>query len=367
MSSLRVGFIGIGNISGIYLENLTKFKSTQVTAVGDLDRARAEAAAAKYSVPHVLTPEELIASPEVDLVLNLTIPAAHGPVALEAVKAGKHVYNEKPLAASFEQGQELVQTAKSKGVLVGCAPDTFLGAGLQTCRQLIDDGAIGVPVAAQAFMLSRGPEPWHPSPEFFFKPGGGPMLDMGPYYLTALVHLLGPIRRTSGITRASFPIRTVGSGPLKGSEITVETPTHVAGVLEFEQGAIGEITTSFDVYHGSLHPIIVYGSEGTLKVPDPNNFGGPIHLRGKGDDDWKEIEITRPFAKNSRGVGVMDLGKSIQSGSQPRANGNLALHVLETMLSFGKSSEEGRHQTIKTQTQRPRALGKDEYRDEVDV
>jgi predicted dehydrogenase len=365
MAPLRVGIIGIGNISGIYLENLSKYASTQVVAVADIDRSRAEAASTKYTVPYVLTPDELIECDDVDLVLNLTIPAAHGPVALKAVQAGKHVYNEKPLATSLSQGQELLATAKSKGVLVGCAPDTFLGAGIQTCRELIDQGAIGAPVAAQAFMLSRGPEPWHPSPEFFFKPGGGPMLDMGPYYLSALVNLIGPIKRTSGITRASFPIRTVGSGPLKGTEIVVETPTHVAGVLEFEQGAVGEITTTFDVYHGSLHPIIIYGSEGTIKVPDPNTFGGPILIRSNTDKDWREVEITRPFANNSRGLGVMDLGHAARTGTQARAGGELALHVLETMLSFEKSSTEGRHQTIESKVERPKPLSPDEYRDEL--
>jgi predicted dehydrogenase len=209
-------------------------------------------------------------------------------------------------------------------------------------------------------MLSRGPEPWHPSPEFFYKPGGGPMLDMGPYYLTALVNLLGPIKRTSGITRASFPIRTVGNGPLKGTQITVETPTHLAGVLEFAQGAIGEITTSFDVYHGSLHPITIYGSEGTLKVPDPNTFGGPVLLRTHSDAEWQEIEVTRSFAENARGIGVADLGHAARTGGTARAGGALALHVLETMLSFEKSSVEGRHQTIECEVDRPKPLALDE-------
>jgi predicted dehydrogenase len=219
MDPLRIGIVGIGNISGIYLRNLMGFRSTTVTAVADLDRERAEAASTKHQIPLVLAPDELLAHPDVELVLNLTIPAAHGPVALQSARAGKHVYNEKPVCTTLAEAEELLAEADKRSVLVGCAPDTFLGAGIQTARQVIDSGAIGEPVFAQAFMLSHGPESWHPNPEFFFKPGGGPMLDMGPYYLTALVCLLGPVKRTTGVTRASsrpersgvVPSRATGS------------------------------------------------------------------------------------------------------------------------------------------------------------
>ncbi|HWD38555.1 MAG TPA: Gfo/Idh/MocA family oxidoreductase [Fimbriimonas sp.] len=367
MAPLRVGIVGIGNISGIYLKNLSLYRSTTVVAVADLERERAEAAAKEHNVPNVLSPDELIESPEVDLVLNLTIPAAHGPVALQAVKAGKHVYNEKPLSVTLEQAQELIWTAKTNGVLVGCAPDTFLGAGIQTCREVIDRGDIGKPVAGQAFMLSRGPEPWHPSPDFFFKPGGGPMLDMGPYYLTALVNLLGPIKRTTGISAASFETRIVGSGPRKGDMITVETPTHVSGVIEFQQGTVCEITTSFDVHFGYLPPITIYGSDGTLRVGDPNQFGDAVEIRTPGDSDWKPVKLERPFSQNSRGIGVLDMAHAIQSGRAHRASGDLACHVLETMLSFTKSSVEGRHQMIATPVERPAALSADEFKDDVPV
>lgn len=355
MDPLRVGIVGIGNISGIYFKNLGAFDATQVVAVADLDRSRAEAAAQANNVPNILTPDELIAHPDVDLVLNLTIPAAHGPIALQAVQNGKHVYNEKPLSIDLAQARELVQTAKAKGVRVGCAPDTFLGAGIQTAIAALDSGAIGSAIAATAAMRSRGPEPWHPSPEFFYKPGGGPMLDMGPYYLTALASLLGPAKRTAGMVRASFPTRTVGSGPLKGNVIGVETPTHLAGVIEYVSGPIAELVTSFDVYHGGdwNHPITIYGSEGTMKVPDPNTFGGEVLVRGGGDEDWKPYPVKHKHGENSRGLGVLDIALAIRENRPHRANGELALHVLETMLSFERSSTEGRHITIESQPNRP--------------
>lgn len=361
MNPLRVGIVGIGNISGIYLKNLSSYASTEVIAVADIDEERARKASEEYKVPLVLTPDELLEHSDVDLVLNLTIPAVHGAIALKAVRNGKHVYNEKPLSVDLEEAQQLLAEGDERGVRVGCAPDTFLGAGLQTSRKVIDDGLIGDIVGAQAFMMGRGPEPWHPSPEFFYKPGGGPMLDMGPYYLTALVNLLGPIKRTTGLTRASFPTRTIGSGPLQGNLIQVETSTHLAGLLEFEAGAIGEITTSFDVYHAQHHPITIFGSEGTLKVPDPNGFGGEVLLRRHDDEDWKAVPLEFGFAENSRGVGVLDIAHAVDEKRAHRASGALALHVLETMLSFDKSSASGTHQELVSSLQRPAPMAKDEY------
>jgi len=364
--SLRVGIVGLGNISGIYLENLTSYRSTEVVALADLDRARAEAAAEKHGVANVLTPEELLVHPDVDLVLNLTIPKAHGPIGIQAVQNGKHVYNEKPLSTDLDSARQLVEQAKAKGVLVGCAPDTFLGAGLQTARKAIDSGAIGTPVGAQAAMLSRGPEPWHPSPEFFYKPGGGPMLDMGPYYMTALVHLLGPISRVAGFTRASFPTRTVGSGPLAGSIIEVETPTNFVGGLEFASGPLANIMMSFDVYGPwPDHPITIYGSEGTMMVPDPNNFGGKVLVKRAGEDDWSEIEETHGFGKNSRGIGVLDMAHAIKDNRAHRASGDLALHALEVMLAFQTSSEEGRYVNLNPTIDRPAPVGETEFADET--
>jgi len=366
MAALRVGIVGLGNISGIYLKNLGSYRSTQVVAVADLDRARAETAANEHSIPYIFTPEELIAHSAVDLVLNLTIPKAHGPIALQAVANGKHVYNEKPLTTDVASAQELVKAAKARGVLVGCAPDTFLGAGLQTTRKALDDGEIGVPVAAQCSMLSRGPEPWHPSPEFFYKPGGGPMLDMGPYYVTALLSLFGPVHRITGNVRASFPTRTVGSGPLKGTEIVVETPTHYAGSLEFVSGPIVQMQMSFDVYSNwPDHPITIYGSEGTMKVPDPNTFGGDVMVKRHDDKDWRVIPSVHGFAENSRGLGVLDMAHAITEGRPNRASGDLALHALDVMLAFERSSTEGRHIVFEPTIERPAPMGEKEFADEL--
>jgi predicted dehydrogenase len=366
MTPLRIGVIGCGNISGIYFENLGAYKGTEVVACADLDLDRAKAAAEKYGVTEVLTPDALISHPDVELVLNLTIPKAHGPIALQALEAGKHVYNEKPLSANRPEAEALLRVAAVNNLLVGCAPDTFLGAGIQTCRKLIDDGAIGTPVAAQAAMLSRGPENWHPAPEFFFKPGGGPMLDMGPYYITALVNLLGCVKRVTGSVRVSFPERPIsrtnegfyGRPAADVQElysIAVETPTHLAGVMDMESGAIVELTTSFDVY-GEWHknPITVYGAEGTLKVPDPNGFGGPVLLKKAGQSEWTEITpLEFGFEKNSRGVGVLDMAESIRNMGTNRASGALAYHVLDVMLSFQESSDGGVHILPISQVPRP--------------
>ena len=356
MEPMRVGIVGCGNISGIYCKNLQAYAGTTVVACADLEIERAKQKAAEYGIPKALTTEALLADPEVELVLNLTIPASHGPVALAAAKAGKHVYNEKPFSIRRDQGQELLAAAKAAGVRTGGAPDTFLGGGHQTCRKIIDDGHIGEPVAAHAFMLCHGHENWHPNPEFLYKPGGGPMFDMGPYYLTALVNMVGGIRSVLGSTRITFPTRHISSQPLAGGLIQVEVPTHIAGILEFDSGAIGEITTSFDVWHSSLPAISVYGSEGTLIVPDPNGFGGKPLLRRKGDSDWQEVPLTHARADNARGVGVLDMVYAIREGRPHRASGDLAFHVLDTMIAIHESSDRGRRVVLGSKASRPAAM-----------
>lgn len=364
MERLRIGIIGVGNISGIYLKNLSSFKSTEMVAVADIDvdRARAVADGANCKA---LSPEELIASKDVDLVLNLTIPKAHGSVAISAVKAGKHVYNEKPLAADLTDGKILVAEARKTGVLVGGAPDTFLGGGIQTCRALIDSGVIGEVVAANAFMLCRGHETWHPSPEFYYEPGGGPMFDMGPYYITALVNLIGPVRRVSGSTRISFPTRTITSEPKRGKVVPVETPTHISGTMDFANGAIGHITTSFDVIGNPLPNIVIYGSDGTLIVPDPNGFGGQPMLKRLSDKEFQPVPLTHGFAGNDRGVGVLDLAHALREGRTPRASGDLALHVLEVMHAFDASSKSDRHVRMTTTVERPEAMTANAFAEET--
>ncbi|HXI17430.1 MAG TPA: Gfo/Idh/MocA family oxidoreductase, partial [Chloroflexota bacterium] len=255
---VKVGIIGCGVISGIYLKNLPAFELVDVVACADLVLERAQARAQEFGIVKACLPDELLADPEVNLVVNLTIPKAHALVALAAVDAGKSVYNEKPLAVQREEGEELLRRAKARGVLVGGAPDTFLGGGIQTCRKLIDDGAIGEPVAATAFMAGHGHEHWHPDPAFYYQPGGGPMFDMGPYYLTALISLIGPVRRVAGSARVTFPERIITSKPKAGETIRVETPTHVAGTLDFASGAVGTVITSFDVWAHSLPRVEIY-------------------------------------------------------------------------------------------------------------
>ena len=252
--------------------------------------------------------DALVESQEIDLVIDLTIPAAHALVNQRALEAGKHVYTEKPLAVTRDEGLATVALAERMGLRVGSAPDTFLGAGLQTCASLIDEGVIGEPVAAVAFMAGHGPESWHPDPAFFYKKGAGPMFDMGPYYLTALVSLLGPVARISGVARKSFAERIATSEARRGERLPVEVPTHYAATLDFAAGAVATMIISFDVWAHNLPRIEIYGSEGSLSVPDPNTFGGPVRIRLAGDAEWREVPLTHPYTENSRGLGVVGHG-----------------------------------------------------------
>ncbi len=352
----RLGIIGCGNISGIYFKSGQTFRNLEVVACADLFIERAQARAQEYNVPKACTVEELLADPEIDIVVNLTVPKAHAEICLAALKAGKHVHVEKPLAVDRADGRKVVELAKSKGLRVGAAPDTFLGGGLQTCRKLIDDGWIGEPVAATAFMLCHGHESWHPSPEFYYEAGGGPMFDMGPYYLTALVSLMGPVKRISGATRITFPERVITSQPKYGKVVTVETPTHIAGIMEFANGAVGTIVTSFDVWAHQMPCIEIYGTEGSLSVPDPNGFGGPVRVRRMGASEWSAIPLTHGFAENSRGIGVADMAAAIEAGRPQRCSAELAFHVLDLMEGFHDAAREGRHYELESVCERPAPL-----------
>ncbi len=349
----RIGIIGCGNISGIYLENGKIFDAIDIVAVADIDLDRAHARAAQYGVAKACSVEELLADPDVEIVINLTTPDAHGPVALAALQAGKHVYNEKPLAVTRDEARALLELAARKGLRVGCAPDTFLGGGLQTCRKLIDDGWIGEPIGATAFMMSHGPESWHPNPTFFYQPGAGPMFDMGPYYLTALCTLLGPVARVTGSARISFAQRTITNEYNYGDKIQVNTPTHVAGVLDFASGAIATIITSFDVWASQLPRIEIYGSHGSLSVPDPNTFDGPVLLRRAGSREWTPVPLSHGFTRNSRGLGVADMVVALRSGRPHRASGELAYHVLDLMHAIHDASREGHHIEMLSTMTRP--------------
>ncbi|MDW7656472.1 MAG: Gfo/Idh/MocA family oxidoreductase [Bacillota bacterium] len=358
MGKSKIGIIGCGNISSIYLQNLNqRFESVAVSAVSDLMPERAMAQAEKYGVPRVLETQALLQDPDIDLVLNLTTPQGHYDICKRALLAGKSVYVEKPLSIRLEDGMALKELADSRGLLLGGAPDTFLGAGIQTCIELIDSDVIGRPIGATAFMTSRGHESWHPDPEFYYQAGGGPMFDMGPYYLTALFSLLGPARRLTGSTSISFSQRTITSSKKNGQIIDVEVPTHIAGIIDFASGAIGTILTSFDVWAAELPRIEIYGSKGTLSVPDPNSFGGPVRIRLAGEKEFRQVELVRPYAENSRGLGIADMARALRAGTRDhRASGDLALHVLEAMHLFHQASDQDRHQFMKSSFERPTPL-----------
>ena len=354
MNMIKTGIIGCGYISSIYMQNIPKFNHLSLLACADLDVERARSQAEQYGIPKACTVKELLDDPAIDLVINLTLPKVHAEVCVQVLEAGKHVYVEKPLAISLEEAQLVLDTAKDKGLFVGSAPDTFLGAGIQTALQLIENGEIGVPIGASAFMIHRGHEHWHPNPAFYYEKGGGPMFDMGPYYLTTLIALLGPINRLAGSARISYPERTVLSEPNAGTKIAVSTATHISGTIDFASGAIGTLTTSFDAFGGSsLPPIEIYGSEGTLLVPDPNNFDGRVRLRKKDQEEFTDIPLLPNFQENSRGVGVADMAYSILHGKSHRANGQLAYHVLEAMHGFHDSSENGRFYQMESTCTKP--------------
>lgn len=367
---VKIGVVGCGNISNIYLTNLQKFRNTEVVACADLLLERAQAKAAEHGVPKALSVERLLNDPDVEIVVNLTIPAAHAGVALAAIESGKHVYNEKPLVGNRSDGQRLLALAETRRLRVGCAPDTFLGGAHQTCRSRIDAGAIGEPIGATAFMLCHGHESWHPSPEFYYAGadgGGGPLMDMGPYYLHALINMISGVRRVTGSARITFPERTITSEPKRGTKITVETPTHIAGVLDFVSGAIGTLVTSFDVWAHQLPNIEVYGTEGSLRVPDPNGFGGVIQIRRMGEKEWQDVPLTHGFAANSRGVGVADMAAAIRSGRPHRASGALAYHALDVMQGILEASDRGQHLLLESAVTRPAPLPAGLPEDAVDA
>ncbi len=356
VTALRIGVVGVGQISGAYLRTLRRLSNVSVVAVADLDEARARAAAAATPGARPLGVAELLAADDVDLVLNLTIPAAHAEVAHAAIAAGKHVYGEKPLAVTTGQARQVLAAAAHAEVRVGCAPDTVLGTGVQTARACLDAGQIGTPIAATAFMVTPGHERWHPAPEFYYLPGGGPLFDMGPYYLTALVTLLGPVRRVAGMAATPRATRTIGSGPHVGTEIHVAVATHVTGVLEHANGALSTLVMSFDVWAGRLPHLEVYGTEGSLSVPDPNGFGGAVHIFRAGTGDWTPAAEAGGYRGAARGYGVSDLASALTTGTAHRANGRIAYHVLDVMESLLAAADSGHAADITSSCDRPPAV-----------
>ena len=355
MKRVGIGIIGLGNISAAYLKAARDFPILEIKALADLNPEAAQARADEFGLKAVAL-DAIFADPDVEIILNLTIPRAHVDVGMRALEAGKHVYSEKPLGVEFAQGKKLVAAAKAKGLRVGSAPDTFLGGAHQSCRDLIDSGAIGSAVGGTAYFMCPGHERWHPNPAFYYDVGGGPMLDMGPYYITDLVNLLGPVAKVAGMATMPRATRTITAKERAGEVIPVHVPTHVSGILQFRSGAVVQMTMSFDVAGHKHVPIEVYGTTATLIVPDPNRFGGQIELM-KAGGEWENIATDMPYADgNYRSIGLADMAHAIRAGRPHRANGELALHVLEVIEAFGVASDTGRTVEITTTVERPAPL-----------
>lgn len=364
MDQVKLGIVGCGNISDAYLRGAARSELVAVKAVTDLVPELAAKRAREYGVA-ALSFEDLLADPEIAIVINLTVPLAHAETSHRAIEAGKHVYSEKPLAATFAEGRELAAAAQAKGVRIGCAPDTFFGAGHQAARYAIDEGAIGRVVGGAVCFAGPGMEGWHPNPSFFFKRGGGPVLDIGCYPITQLVNCIGPVASVVAHASRAQETRTVTSEPRRGEVIEVEVPTTVNGVLEFATGASVSFTVSWDIWKHARLPIEIYGAEGSLLNPDPNFFGGPTRISAR-NGDWRDLDLSAhpfgaPTRKNNAGgdvadyrmVGVFDLACAIAAGRPHRASGDLALHVLEVMEALERSSVEGRRIRIATICERP--------------
>ncbi|MBQ7049319.1 MAG: Gfo/Idh/MocA family oxidoreductase [Firmicutes bacterium] len=339
----KIGMVGVGCISGIYLKNFKEvFKDVELVAVCDLIRERAEKAQAEYGIPKIYdTMHELFADPEIDIVLNLTRPYQHFEVSKAALLAGKHVYSEKPLGADLEEGKELVRLAAELGLTIGGAPDTFMGAGIQTCRKLIDEGLIGTPIGGRFVMAGHGMETWHPDPDFYYQRGGGPLLDMGPYYITAMINLLGGIRQVYGYSNTAYPTRLITAEPHVGEIIQVNTPTHYEAFLTLDSGINVSLLTSFDIYQSRQTNIEIYGTKGTLYVPDPNIFGGKIEFYDGEKKELIEYPLEFGYAENSRCLGLDDLAKALETGRPGRTTSLQTFHVLEAMAGIMESAKTG--------------------------
>jgi predicted dehydrogenase len=331
-----IGVIGCGNISNQYLKNLTGFPDVAVLICADVDAGRAKAQAAAYGVPEWGSPDDALAHPGVQLIVNLTVPAAHAEVSGAAIAAGRHVWSEKPLTLDVEAGRALLAAADAAGVRIGCAPDTVLGAGLQSARRLIDSGGIGTPLTALTLLQGPGPQSWHPDPEFLFAPGAGPLFDLGPYYLSVLATLFGPARQVAAIGRRPRESRLIGAGPRAGTAFTVAVPTYVAALA---RSGFVEIT----------------GTEATLAVPDPNRFDGDLRVRRAGEDEWTIIPAEGAAA--GRGSGVVDMVRAIRGGTPHRASGVIALHVLEMMAAIERSAVSAAFEPVSTRFAVPDPLG----------
>ena len=351
-----IGVIGAGTISDTYLENLTKFADTEVLAIGDIVPEAAHEKADKYKVPAAGDVATVLNEPRVEIVVNLTIPAAHAEVASQAIAAGKHVWNEKPLTLDRFSGQSLLNDAEAAGLLIGCAPDTFLGPGLQTACQLIEQGMIGIPLTGLALPQLPGPESWHPNPAFLYAAGAGPLFDLGPYYLTALVQVFGSVSSVAALGSKARDRRVIGSGPKAGEEFDVAVPSHVSALVQFESGQSAQAIFSFD----SALPrtlLEINGTEATMLLPDPNYFDGQIAIRRRDGEDWETVASTTAVA--FRGTGVLDMARALRDGRPHRAQGLLAYHILDTMIAVAESVESRAFVDVASAVDKPPLLPHD--------
>ena len=367
MTKLGIGIIGCGNISTAYLKLAPLFKGLEVRAVADINMDAAKARAAEFNVK-AQSVDDLLANPALYIVINLTIPDAHYPITKRILEAGKHAYSEKPLVLTLEQGTTLRDLAKAKGLSVGCAPDTFLGGAHQQARAILDEGTIGEITTGNAAIQAHGPESWHPSPEFFYQPGAGPVMDMGPYYIATLINLLGPVKRVGALTSSAEPERTIGSGPRQGQKIKVNTPSNIQALLEFHSGATISFSASWDVWHHKRNHFDLYGTKGTLYVPDPNFFGGTVEVALAGGEAQVQSPWDHPFGKinqnhngrdlaNYRTAGLADMAQARMEGRDHRCSLERTLHGVDVMTSILKSGETGQFVTLTTTCTRPAALG----------
>jgi predicted dehydrogenase len=367
MEKLGIGIIGCGNISTTYFRLAPTFKGLDVRACADMNMAAATARAAEYGTI-AQSVEDLLANPAIDVVINLTIPDSHFAVSKAALQAGKHVWSEKPLVLTLEQGLELRALAAASGLRVGCAPDTFLGGAHQFARHMIEEGKFGTIVAGASAVLSHGMEHWHPNPDFFFSPGGGPMLDLGPYYVANLINLIGPVKRVAALANATFPTRTITSAPRNGEEIPVTTPTNIHALLEFHNGATVNLSTSWDVWAHKRANMELYGTEGSIFVPDPNFFGGTVEASGRGALIKEVAQWDHPFGvanqdqgerrvANYRSAGLADMVQALRDGRDHRCSLDRTLHGVEVMLSILQSGETGQFVTLQTTCTQPAPLG----------
>ena len=377
MNKFRVGLIGCGVISDKYLATLKDFEIIDLAVCASLDEAESRAKAEQFGIPRVATPDEVIADPNIDCILNLTIPAAHAPISLAALEAGKHVYSEKPFVTDMEDGKKILALAKQKGLYVGNAPDTFLGGRMQTCQELLDSGVIGDATGVSAFVATRGVDRYHPNPDFYYAHGGGPLFDLGPYYLTAMVAMLGPISRVAGMAKKTYEERMIGSLPRRGEMMKVEVGTHINSLLQFENGVQGNLFTSFDVWDTQLPRIEIYGTKGTICLADedptdgPNVFGGQVLYKTQADarwsdrprvrlqEHWNVASNTRDYNDEHRGLGLVDMAYAIQNKRPCRASGDMAMHVFEVMTKILESAATNQFSDIESRCAKPGLLPRD--------